>query len=843
MMTLWQDLKHGARSLFKKPAFSAMAVLSLALGIGANAAIFSLLNALLLNTLPVHEPGRLFFLEPNGPPQFKRSSKVSLPAFDSIRQHNDVLSGQCFFSYVTRINAQVDGEPEMADMQMVSGGFFSVMGVKPFHGRTFVEADDTPGSEQSVAVISYAYWQRRFGGGTSVVGRSVTLNRTPVTIVGVTPPEFYGTIVGAAPDIFVPSLAGERMLPERNHIRDGWLPFVIGRLKSGVSLEQADSGLTLLIQQADLAEAGSQITPKELEKIQQQTFRLDSAKQGFNVLRQRFSAPLRLLMVLVGLVLLIACANVANLMLARAASRRKEIALRFALGASRVRVMQSLLVEALLLAAMGGACGLLLASWSGDLLLSVFSSGRSPITNGANLLVIAPLDWRVVTFTAAVSLFSTLLFGLAPALSATRQDLIGGLKDSKTMGGAGRFRWGDRLVAIQVAISVVLLVSAALFVRSLIKLETVDLGFQRDHVLLFSVDPQLINYKGPQIADLYDQMLAHIGAIPGVRSVSLSRQGLLSGSGTQGTVKIPGRPAPADEGGEKVTGNDLEWNVPAFSQVGPRFFETLGMTIIRGRDFTPKDSQSAPRVAVINEAFTRYYFGSDDPLGQYIDRGMEDGGLTQIVGVVKDAKAASVREQTARTFYVPFLQDPGSWRETTFQVRTIGDPASIAGPIRHEVQAIDSNLALFRVRTLAMQVDESLGQERLVTTLASLFGVLALLLAGAGLFGILSYSVSQRTREIGIRMALGAERSRVLTMILRHGMMLTLTGAGLGLAGAFMATRYLASLDTILYGVTPHDPLTYALAGAAMVLVALLACLLPARRATKINPMVALRYE
>mgnify|MGYP003693675907 CR=1 FL=1 len=338
-------------------------------------------------------------------------------------------------------------------------------------------------------------------------------------------------------------------------------------------------------------------------------------------------------------------------------------------------------------------------------------------------------------------------------------------------------------------------------------------------------------------------MLAQIGAIPGVSSVSLSRQGLLSGSGTHGSVKIPGHPPPADEGRFKDTGKDLEWNVPSVSQVGPRFFETLGMTIVRGRDFTPKDNQTGPRVAVINAAFARYYFGSDDPLGQYIDRGMEDGGLTQIVGVVKDAKAASVREETARTFYVPFLQDPGSWRETTFQVRTSGDPLSIVGPIRQEVQAIEPNLALFRVRTLSTQVDESLGQERLVTTLTSLFGVLALLLAGAGLFGILSYSVTQRTREIGIRMALGAERSCVLTMILRHGLMLTLIGVGIGLAAAFIATRYLASLDTILYGVTPRDPLTYAIAVAALLLVALLACLLPARRATKVDPMVALRYE
>ncbi|HYW69735.1 MAG TPA: ABC transporter permease [Pyrinomonadaceae bacterium] len=843
MQSWFYDLKHGLRSLLKKPVFSAMAIVSLALGIGANAAIFSLLDAVLFKTLPVREPNQLFFLEPNGPPQYKRSSKISLPAFESIRKQNEALSGECFFSYVTRINAEINGTAEMIDAQAVSDGFFKVLGVQAFAGRTLVEDDDRPGSEQAVAVISHDYWQRRFGGNSAALGQTITLNRRPVTIVGVTPPGFYGTIVGAAPEIYLPSSAAEQMLPERNRFRSGWLPFVLGRLRSGVSREQAESRLTLLVQQSDLSEAGSQITPQEVEKIQRQTFKLESARQGFNTLRQQFSVPLRLLMVLVGLVLLIACANVANLMLARGASRRKEIALRFALGASRWRVMQSLLIESLLLALMGGACGLLLAAWCSGLLLSVFSSGRNPITSGANLLVSAPLDWRVVSFTAAIALGSVLAFGVAPAWNATRTDLISGLKVSGASGKATTLRWGNVLVVAQVAFSVMLLVSAALFIRSLIRLETEDLGFRRDNVLVFSVDPQSINLKGHQIAALYEQMLERLGAIPGVQSVSLSRQGLLSGSGTQGSIKIPGHSAPAGEGEYRDTGNDLEWNVPSVSQVGPRFFETLGMTIVRGRDLGDQDNESAPRVAVINEAFARYYFGDEDPIGQYLDRETEDGRLTQIVGVVKDAKGKSVRSPAPREIYIPFLQDPGSWRETTFQVRTAGNPLSATGAVRHEIQTINPNLAPFRIRTLGAQVDESLGQDRLVTTLAGLFGALALILAGAGLFGVMSYSVSQRTREIGIRMALGAEHRRVLGMILKQGLALTLTGIGLGLIGAVIATKYFESLETMLYGVRPRDPLTYGIAAAGLILVALLACLLPARRATKVDPLVALRYE
>jgi predicted permease len=843
MRTVWQDLKHGVRALVKKPGFAAMAVLSLALGIGANAAIFCLLDAVLLKNLPVRQPEQLFFLDPDGAPQFKRSSKVSLAAFDEMRQQHDVLSGLCFFSYATRTNAQVNGQSEMAEAQLVSDGFFSVLGVNPVAGRTFVAGDDKVTEQQGVVVISYNYWQRRFAHSSSVIGQTLNLNRTPFTIIGVTPPDFYGTIVGIAPDVFLPSSAGEQILPNRFHFRDDWLPFVLMRLQPGVSEQYAGAKLSMIAQQAALAEAGAKLTTEKEQSIRKQTWQLLSAKQGLNTLRRQFSAPLRLLMVLVGLVLLIACANVANLLLARAAGRRRELAIRLALGASRLRLIQSLLIEGLLLAILGAVCGLLLASWSSGLILAVLSSGRNPITAGASLSLMAPLDWRVVFFTAMVSLLSALLFGLAPAWRATNPNLTDDLKDRATsVGGAGRFAWGKLLVTVQVALSVFLLVGAGLFIRSLIKLKNVDVGFTRDHVLLFSVDPQSINLQGPQIAASYKQMLERIGTLPDVRSVSLARQGLLSGGGTQGSIKVPGHSLPAGEDRYTNVGNDLEWNAPFFSQVGPQFFETLGMTILRGRGIRAQDNETAPRVAVVNEAFARYYFGAEDPIGQHFDRG-GDNGLTEIVGVVRDAKADSIREPAPRAFYVPFLQDPSSWRETTFQVRTLNDPRNLVSSIRREVQAVNPNLALFRVRTLEAQVDESLGQERLVTTLASFFGVLALILAGAGLFGILSYTVNQRTHEIGIRMALGANRSRVVKMILKQGLSLTLVGMAIGLAGAYIATRYVESLETMLYGVTPRDPLTYVITGGGLILVALLACLLPARHATKVDPLVALRYE
>ena len=833
------DLRYSFRMLIKNPAFTAMAVLSLALGIGANAAIFSLLDAVLLKTLPVKQPEQLVFLE-TGEPSLKRSTNISFRTYERLRAQNQLLADACYFGFATRINASFNGSPEVIEGQLVSGSFFSTLGVDAVAGRIFTAADDSEDSVQQVAVISDGYWKRRFGASPLIVGQNLVVNNRPFTVVGVAPPEFFGTIVGSAPDVFLPSRSGDLILPRRTRITDSTLPFILARLQRGSDEAQARSTLSLVLQQAALEQAGAELTPEKQQKIQQQTLRMLPAAHGFNALRQEFSRPLRLLMAVVGLVLLIACANVANLLLARAAAREKEIALRLALGASRWRIIKQLLTESLLLAFLGGGLGLLLASWSSSLLLSVLASGQNSFSAGAPVSISVPLDLRIVGFTALVSLAAAIVFGLAPAWRATRLDLTPSLKEGRTTGGGRRFGWGRALVVAQVAISLTLLVGAGLFIRSLGKLRSVDLGFQREQVLVFSVDPQLIGYRREQIGGLYKQMLERIGGVPGVTSVSLTRQGLLSGSGTQGSITVPGFTPPPDENQVVHSGDKVELDIPWIAQVGPNFFRTLGMTLVRGRDIRPEDNETSPKVAVVNEAFASYYFANQDPIGRRFNRGQEDGGEVEIIGVVKDAKAESVKEITPRTFYVPFLQDPDSWRETTFQVRTSNDPLTTVAAIRSAVQALEPNLSLFRVKTLEQQVEATLGQERLVTTLASLFGVLAFLLACAGLYGVLSYSVSRRTQEIGIRMALGAKRNDVLRFFLRQGMALVLWGLGFGVVVAVVLTRLTSSL---LFGVSNTDLVTFVVVALGMIIVGLCACYLPARRATRVDPLVALRTE
>jgi predicted permease len=831
---LWQDLGYGLRMLGRNPGFTAVSVLSLALGIGANTAIFSLMDAVLLKMLPIKNPEQLVFLEKDGAPKVTKGYKyLSYAFYNQLRAQNDFLSGVCTFN-TSSLSIVVDGQVEFSKGQWVSGNYFSVLGVNPLIGRTINEEDDKIPGGHPVVVISYNYWQRRFARDPAIVGKSITVNDHPFTIIGVAPPDFYGVSVDESPALWTPSMMYEQLEPGRSieEITNSWLFFVLARLKPELTEQQARTVLTGLFQQSLAAENGSRQAPEEQQSLRRQSIVLIPASRGLSSLRAQFSEPLRILMAVVGLVLLIACANVANLLLARATARRKEIAVRLALGAGRLRLIRQLLTESILLALVGGALGLLLAQWGSKFLLALVGSGRDPV------FLKLTLDTRVLAFTSLASLGAGLLFGLAPAWRATRVDLTPALKDSaRSSEGGSRLGLGKSLVVTQVALSLLLLIGAGLFVRSLEKLKSLDTGFQRENVLLVSTDPRIIGYQGRQIADLYQRILERIRTIPGVRYTSLSRQGLLSGgSSVSGAVYVHGQQARPHE-------NTLKWAATytmattPICEVGPGYFETVGMTILRGRGFTAQDNENAPPVAVVNETFARHYFGGEDPLGQRFSFGPNSSGY-EIVGVVKDAKYESLREYALPIYYVPYLY--GDLRETTFQIRTASDPTSIIAAVRGAVQGIEPNLSLFDIKTLAAQVDESLAQERLIGTVSSFFGLLSLLLAAIGLYGIMAYAVSRRTREIGIRMALGAQRNAVLRMILGQGMKLVLIGAVIGLIASFAATRLVASY---LFGITPTDPVTFVGVPILLLIVALLACFVPARRATRVDPLLALRDE
>jgi predicted permease len=831
--SLWQDLRYGLQMLRRNPWFTAVAVLSLALGIGANTAIFSLMDAALFKTLPVKNPEQLVFLE-RGEKKRGGGSGLSYAFFEQLRARREAIAGVCAFDASWRVNVVVDGQAEVAQWQLVSGGFFATLGVNAMLGRSFTEDDDKIPGGHSVAVISYNYWRRRFAGDPAILGKSVAVNGHPYTIIGVTPPDFFGVTVGESPDLWAPSMMWAQFYSVdsiEQYFNDSLSIVTLARLKPEVTEQQARAVLTGVLQQTLAAKSGSQLSPERREALRQQSVALKPASQGLSSLREQFSEPLRTLMAVVGLILLIACANVANLLLARATARKKEIAVRLALGAGRFRIIRQLFTESMLLALIGGALGLLLALWGSGFLLALVGSGRNPV------FLKLTLDFRALGFTAAASLLASVLFGLAPALRATSVDLTPALKDAARGSGAGsRFGLGKALVVVQVALSLLLLIGAGLFARSLEKLKSLDAGFNREKALLVSTDPEMIGYRGRQITDLYQRMLERIKIIPGVRSASISPQGLLSDSSGITSVFVQGRADRPEDNVLRQGGLGL----PFFCEVGPDYFEVVGMTLLRGRGLTLQDDENAPRVAVINETFARYYFGDENPIGRRFGPGPESSGEMEIVGVVKDAKYTSLREPALRTYYIPYRQNPRPWGRTTFQIRTAADPTGVITAIRRAAREIDANLPLFNIKTLAKQVDESLAQERLIGAVSSFFGLLALLLAAVGLYGIMAYAVSQRTHEIGVRIALGAERGAVLRMVLRQGMNLVLTGAGLGLAVSFAATRIIANQ---LFGVTPTDPVTFIGAPILLLIVALAACFPPARRATKVDPLVALRCE
>jgi len=840
--TLWQDLRYAGRIMRRNPGFAAVAALILGLGIGANTAMFSLIDAVLLKMLPVKNPEQLVLLSHVS----KRQSLASFPYKDyrRLRDQNQVFSGALAYRSI-RMNVSVEGQPEPAVAgQFVTGNYYSVLGVNAALGRTIIP-DDDQFSAQPVCVISYNYWRRRFARDPAVVGKTIHISGIPFTIIGVTPPEFFGLEVGSSLDISVPVMVWAQRTTTGGEVsivderQNSSIFIVIGRLRSEAPMAQAQANLGLLYQQ---------IVDESIARYQggkggagqsrlEERLVCESVSHGLSELRWQFSRALLALMSVVGLVLLIACANVAGLLLARAVARRKEIAIRLALGVGRLRLVKQLLTESVLLGSLGGLLGLLFASWGTSLLLPLLSQGEIPVH-----LNLDP-DIRMFTFTGAVAVLTSVLFGLAPAFLATRVDLNSTLKnDAPGLATGSGIRsasmtFGQIFVIAQVAFSLLLLVGAGLFVRSLRNLQQAPTGFVRENVLVLKLEPLGSDRKTPQHALFYDELLQRVEAIPSVRQASLvgyspmaRREWIRHGQSPEiaNRISLHGYTPQSDE----------EMVIP-WMQVYPKSFATLGIPLVAGRDFTPQDTQQAPQVGIINESMARRFFGNESPIGRRFD-GPAYGGEIQIIGVVKDVKYASPRNAGREMFYIPFTQANTGRAQMTLVVRTAGDPMTIVAAVRRETQAMDPQAPRFEVETLATQIAASLGKERLLAALSSGFGLLALLLSCFGLYGVLSYAVARRTREIGIRIALGADRRDVIRLVLRDALRLVLLGVALGIPAALAASRLVYSQ---LFGISAADPGAIGLATLILLAVAAAASYLPARRAARVDPLVALRVE
>jgi predicted permease len=853
--------------LLKQKGLTAIVLLSLALGIGANTALFSIVDASLLKMLPVKEPERLVLFRSVAPREFSSGSyngnsntdqatgqrtMTSFPyqSLQRMREQQSALSDVFAFGNVD-LSVNADGKVDVASGQAVSGNYYAGLGVQPLLGRLLTDEDDKPAASPA-AVLSFRYWQQSFGGNQAVVGKQINLNNVAFTVIGVTPAGFDGTMgLGSTQDVTIPlALEPQLYIDRRRSYLNGagiWWLRLMGRLKPGATPEQARGQLEHAFHQSVVehrsarqaqAQAARGNAIKDLDPNHYPRLYLDPGGQGEMNQRRGFAPSLYLLLGVVGLVLLIACANVSNLLLSRAASRQKEIGMRLALGASRWRLIRQLLTESLLLSVLGGAIGILFAMWIKDGLMAVSDWG------GPGMRSLEPqLDWRVLGFTIALSLATGIVFGLAPAWRITKVDLTPTLKD----GGHGssavsRSLLSRSLVVLQVALSLLLLVGAGLFVRTLLNLHKVDPGFNTRNLLLFGIQPGLIGYKDEKLMQFYDQTSERLEALPGVQAVTFSRMALLAqGSSSRSLFLRDALTAPPDsEGRIKPSGEGY------LHQVRENFLEVMEIPLLAGRNLAPQDNAQAPRVVVVNQAFAKLYFPNVNAVGQRFTFDTTKPDQVEIVGIAKDAKYARQRDDIPPTVYASFRQELRSMSGSTFEVRTSGESAAALSAIRQAVREVDSNLPLSDVKTQIEQADETLQTERLFAKLLTLFGLLAQQLASIGLFGVMAYGVSQRTHEIGIRMALGANSGDVLKMILRQGMTLAMLGIALGLLGAYVLTKYLESwmnLSQMLFGVKVSDPLTYGVIAVLLTCAALLACYIPARRATKVDPLVALRYE
>jgi predicted permease len=853
MRTLLQDLRYAVRLLLKNPGFALVAVLTLALGIGANTAIFTVLDSVLLRALPVSHPEELAVLtnpDAHGAGFGGEGGERSLLAYSEyqyVRDHNDVFSH--IFAADSQLpevelgigntSAGAQAHTEIAHVRLVSGDYFDTLGVKAVAGQVFTPEVDRARGGTPIAVISYAFWKQRFGLDPSALGRTIRIHNYSFEIVGVSPPGFFGETVGQAPDIWVPIMMQDAIYPGRDLLTASpqgllnqhiWLQ-VIGRLKPGITSTQANAGLNIAFKNLIESLLGPGTTEKERREFLDQRLKVQSAARGASTLHEAFGEPLKFLMALVGLVLLIACANVANLLLARGAARQKEFAMRLAVGADRFRLIRQLLTESLLLAFLGACAGILVAFWADSLLVRMVQGVASgPATIQLNLQPNA----RVLGFTVVITLFTAILFGLFPSLHATRLDLSNRMK-STASGTAGessgrRLPLSKALVVAQVTFSLVLLVAAGLFVHSLAKLSNAKLGYNRENLLLFRVNADAGGYKGPAASRLYQDLLARISAIPGLRGVTVSHNGLFSGSESADPIAV--------EGYTPKSGEDMD---SRFDAVGPAYFSTLGIPILLGREITSQDTGNVLRAAVVNETFVHRFFPNANPLGKQI-RDTYPGNPADcvVVGVVADARYNSLREKTPPRIYIPLFNPMWEQASAVYEVRTFADPASVSASLRSVVQEVSQSLPPIKIQTMSGLVDETLQTDRFIEQLSSAFGFLAILLASIGLYGVMAYNVARRTRDIGIRMALGAEPGNVRWHILREALVLVSIGIAIGVPAAIAGTRFVRSM---LFGLGLADPVVFISAAALLALVAALAGFLPARRASRVDPIVALRYE
>ncbi len=815
METLIKDIRHAVRLLWKNPGFTTVATLALALGIGANSTIFSLANSVFLRPLPVPEPNRLVWLFND------RESSVSYPDYLDYNQA-DIFSGILAYNWVP-LNLGGEGQAERVQGALVSANYFDVLSVRVERGRSFLPQEDLTSGASPVAVISHALWQRRFGSDPDVLGKMVVLNGQQFAIVGVAPAGFVGTEEAFPRDIWVP-------LTMHEQLRGG----IIGARENQSLLTDRNARWFTVMARLKPAQArmdfiGNQLALAHPETNANRHILVYAAGNGRPVFRAMLLPVTWILLTTVGLILLIACANVANLLLARSTVRRKEIAIRLALGASRGRLVRQLMTESVLLASLGGCVGLLLSFWTTKLLMAVKPSIPLPIN------VNVRTDWRVLVFTFLFSLLAGIVFGLVPALQASRAEIVPVLKDDTSTFGHRHALLSLRnmLVIAQVAMSLVVLVGAGLFLRSLRNAQAINPGFDATQVLAMSLATGAQGYDENKSRLFYQQLIKRVQGLPGVQSASIAQSAPLS------FFYAPALAAPTIvEGHEPRAGE----NPPMIGNntVGPNYFQTLGVSLLQGRDFTEGVPQEAPSVAIINETLASRFFAKENPIGRRL-RVMRRGGQSvsyEIIGVVKDSKYLSLGEEPGPFIFLPVQQN--SSPVMTLLVRANGSPKNLAAAVRREVHALDDNLPPFNVITLSENVDISLFPARFGALLLGGFGLLALILATVGIYGVMSYSVSQRTHEIGIRMALGAQANNVLRLVVGQGILLASIGVTVGMGAAFALTRVVKSL---LYAVSPTDLATFAVIALLLILAALLACYIPARRATKVDPLVALRYE